>query len=247
MTQKIIATIEARMTSTRLPGKVLLEVLEQPLLLHMIKRIKRSQFIDEIVVACTDNYEDDPIQELCELNEISFFRGSENNVLQRVLEAAQSLNGDIIVELTGDCPLIDVEILDQAIQIYLHNRVDYVSNGHIRSYPDGMDVQVFSTSSLENSSKLTSHPDDLEHVSLFMRNNPKLFSKINIISPPETFYPELGLTLDTIEDFQLIKEIILHFQNKNIPSCREIIEFLNAQPELVTINSHIKRKDYSLE
>ena len=158
--------------------------------------------------------------------------------------AGQSVNADIIVEITGDCPIIDPEIIEQTIQVYRHNSVDYVSNNNVRSYPDGMDVQVFALAQLEKSAKMTNDPLDHEHVTLHIRKNPKIFSRINLFSTPELYNPDLGLTLDEREDYILLKKIIEHFHEINNPffSCLDVIRFLRNNQKLVGINNHITRK-----
>src|ERR1700740_2639396 len=138
----VVASIEARMTSTRLPGKVLLPCLERPMLELMIERVRRSRYIDTIVIATTVNQTDDPIVNLAKQLGVRYFRGSEFDVVGRVASAMEEAQADIIVQLTSDFPLIDPEIVDQVIRIYTANQFDHVSNVIIRSYPDGLDVQV---------------------------------------------------------------------------------------------------------
>jgi spore coat polysaccharide biosynthesis protein SpsF len=240
---KIVATIEARMTSSRLPGKVMLKVLNKPILSYLVERLKTIKCIDEIILATTTNKTDDVLEIFAKEYNISCFRGSENNVLDRVINAGKKANADIIVEITGDCPIIDPSIVDQTIKIFINNNVHYVSNNHIRSYPDGMDVQVFKLQTLINSSKLTNDELDQEHVTLFIRNHPELFSKINLIAPFDLHWPELGITLDEESDFELLKKIIENFENKNKNfSCHDIIEFLISNPSLLELNKTVLRK-----
>ena len=159
------------MTSTRLPGKVLLKIGEKPALEYMINRIKQSNLIDEIVVATTTNDSDLPIIDLCAKIGCKHFRGSEEDVLLRVLDAAKSVSADIIVELTGDCPFIDPEIIDNVISLYFSGDYDYASNIVERTFPDGFDTQVFSVRSLEEVSRMTKDPIDRVHVSCYFYNN----------------------------------------------------------------------------
>ena len=164
---KIVATIEARMTSSRLPGKVLMPIMGKPMLAYLIERLKRSR-VDEIVVATTDRPTDDLIEQLATNLGVGCFRGSEEDVLGRVLLAAKSVGADVIVEITGDCPLIDPDIVDQVLDVYLSQQVDYASNTLKRTYPRGLDVQVFSTNLLDEVNILTSDPIDHENVSLYI-------------------------------------------------------------------------------
>ena len=193
---KIIATIEARMSSSRLPGKVLMEAAGTPMLYHLLKRLSKAQFIDDFIIATTDNPKDDQIINFANSHNFKFFRGSEDDVMSRVIGAAEFMNAELVVEITGDCPLIDPSIVDQVISTFLNNDVEYVSNVDVRSFPDGMDVQVFSLKTLKKSASLTKDEKDREHVTLHIRKNPEIFSRINFVSPPELFWPELGLTLD---------------------------------------------------
>jgi spore coat polysaccharide biosynthesis protein SpsF len=240
---KIVSTIEARMTSKRLPGKVLFEAAGKPMLLHLINRLKVVSSIDEIVLATTTNSSDDILEEFARYHGVSCFRGSEDNVLSRVINAAESVGADVVVEITGDCPIIDPEIVEQIIRIYSANNCDYVGNHIVRSYPDGMDTQVFSLSTLKDAASRTNDSLDQEHVALFLRSHPELYSHLHVVAPPEVHWPELGLTLDELKDFQLLKVIIEHFSSINeLFSCREIIEFLRKNPDLVEINKSVQRK-----
>jgi spore coat polysaccharide biosynthesis protein SpsF len=241
---KILAIVTARMTSTRLPGKVLLKVKGKPLLQFLIERLKAVKIINQIVIAATTNKTDDVLERFATKMRVKCFRGSEDDVMGRVLSAAERFQADIIVDVTGDCPIIDCDLVDQAIQVYLHNKkVDYVNNNNIRSYPDGMDVQVFSYKILKKSYKMTTKSLEKEHITLHIRNNPKIFNTINIIAPKYLNWPELGLTLDEKADYNFLKKIIEHFYNKNpLFTCYDIINFLKSNKNLVKINSYVLRK-----
>jgi spore coat polysaccharide biosynthesis protein SpsF len=240
---KIVATIEARMSSTRLPGKVMMPVLGKPILHYLVERLKSVPSIDEIVLATTINKTDDRLIEFAISENISYFRGSEDDVMLRVVEAADSVSADIVVEITGDCPIIDPQIVEQTVLMYKANNADYVSNGHIRSFPDGMDTQVFALDVLKKSLSMTNELLDHEHVTLHIRNNPQLFTKINFVAPPELDWPELGLTLDEQHDYNLLKIIIEHFSQENILfSCLDVVQFLKSRPNLVEINNNVHRK-----
>lgn len=235
------ASIEARMTSSRLPGKVLMSLNNKPSLQLMIERVSKSQLIDNIIIATTINITDDPIVELCEKLKIKYHRGSEEDVLQRVLDAHKKYNSDIIVELTGDCPLIDPKIIDKCINYYLNNKYDYISNCLERSYPMGMEVEIFSLKLLDKISKLTTRAEDREHVSTYFYKSGK-FNISNISAEPEFVWPDLGLTLDTIEDYKLINCIVVYFKD-SLFSLNEIIVFLKNNRELLNYNKNIERKN----
>lgn len=242
--EKIVATIEARMTSSRLPGKVLLKAGGITMTEHLVRRLKVVNSIDQIVLATTNNDDDLPLIKLAKKLNIAYFRGSEENVMQRVIEAGDSVNATVIVEITGDCPIIDPEIVEQTIKMFKAHNADYVSNNMLRSYPDGMDTQVFKLDTLKKSASMTNDPLDQEHVTLHIRKNPEIFSHVHLVAPPEIHWPELGLTLDEENDYKLIKKIIEHFFRLKRPlfSCTDIVRLLRKHPDYVEINKGVIRK-----
>ncbi len=240
---KIVATIEARMSSSRLPGKVLLPVLGETMLSFLLHRLKSVPSLDGIILATTVNAADDVLEQFAEKQNILCYRGSEEDVMLRVVQAGKKAGADLIVEITGDCPIIDPEIVEQTIRIFQKNNCAYASNAHHRSYPDGMDVQVFLLNTLEKSMGMTNSPLDREHVTLHIRNHPEIFPAVHLISPPELDRPSLGLTLDEPRDYELLKKIIEHFGSKNrLFSCRETLELLKQNPDWIEINKHVLRK-----
>jgi spore coat polysaccharide biosynthesis protein SpsF len=240
---KIVATIEARMSSSRLPGKVLLPAAGIPMLEHLVRRLSAVQSIDQIVLATTVNAADEPLVELAERLRIAAFRGAEDDVMQRVIDAAASVNADVVVEITGDCPIIDPEIVEQTIRMFKVHQADYVSNSLVRGYPDGMDTQVFRLETLKRSAAMTNAPLDREHVTLHICNHPELFTHVHLVAPPEMHWPDLGLTLDERSDYELLKRIIEHFEADNpLFSCLDVVRFLRQFPEFVEINKNVVRK-----
>ena len=163
--------------------------------------------------------------------------------MKRVIDASKKFKIDNIVQITGDCPLIDPEIVSQTLNTFEKNNFDFVSNSIYRSYPDGMDVCIFSSKNLSKSYKLTSSKFDHEHVSLFMKRKKKLFSQCNLVASENLNYPNLGLTLDEKKDYELIKIIFSKFwkKRKNF-SCKEIINFLKLNRQYASINKSVKRK-----
>lgn len=240
---KIVATIEARMTSSRLPGKVLLPVLGRPLLQYLVARLRAVPSLNGIVLATTANSTDDVLVAFAEREGIGCFRGSEDDVMARVIGAGESAHAGIIVELTGDCPIIDPQIIEQTIRMYQVHTAAYVSNAHIRSYPDGMDTQVFSLESLKRSASMTNAPSDREHVSLHMRNHPEIFPHVHLVAPPEMHWPELGLTLDELADYKLIGRLIEHFGEENpLFGCLDVVRLLRTKPHWLRLNQDVRRK-----
>lgn len=240
---KTSAIIEARMTSTRLPGKVLRQACGRTFLDLMIDRLEMMHSIDSVIVATTTNREDDEIVDVATARKIDVFRGSENDVLDRVLKAAQQYNVDVIVETTADCPLIDPKESDLVVEKFRNESVDYCSNILKRSYPRGMDTQVFTTNTLADVASRTNHPTDHEHPSIYIYSHPELYSLANIEAPNHLFDPDLRLTVDTPEDFELIRNIFEHFlPNGNEFFLSDILNFLNANPHLKELNSHVEQK-----
>ena len=241
--KRIVATIEARMTSSRFPGKVLMEACGKPMLQHMIERLQRVPSLDGIVVATTGNDADVPIVNLAQRMGVGFFQGSEYDVLLRVLHSARAYDIDVIVEMTGDCPLIDPVLVEDCIRGYEVAGVDYVSNVLERTYPRGMDTQVFATEVLADVADRTDDLEDHEHVSIFIYSHPEIYSLKNMPGPPELTNPGLGLTLDTPEDLELIRRIfeVLYPDNPNF-TLADILAVLKDSPALTELNAHVRRK-----
>jgi len=240
---RIVSTIEARMTSSRLPGKVLLPAADRPMLFHLIRRLRAVPSIAEIVLATTTNATDDVLVDVARAERIRVFRGSEDDVMTRVIEAAESARADVVVEITGDCPIIDPEIAELVIRMYVANSAAYVSNNHLRTYPDGMDTQVFALETLKLSASMTDDRLDHEHVTLHIRNHPELFPPIYVVAPPDLHWPRLGLTLDEPADYELIRRLIEHFEPANpLFGCEDVIRLLKSRPEWVDINRSVARK-----
>lgn len=241
---RIVATIECRMTSSRLPGKVLMEAIDgKPMLEVMVERVKKADRIEEIILTTTVNKTDDPIADLAKKLGVGCFRGSEDDVLLRVLSAALEFKADIIVELTGDCPLIDPGLISQVINHYLQNDADYVSNCVPHTYPIGMDTQVFSRELLERANIEGITPEDREHVSWYFVRNPEKFRLFTVAAPTELRFPDIAVTLDENEDYELIRRILERlYHSDRYFSCRDIVALFKKEPELMKLNKHIKRR-----
>jgi spore coat polysaccharide biosynthesis protein SpsF len=240
---RVVATIEARMTSSRLPGKVLKEAVGKPMLELMVERLRLVSSLDDIVIATTINDTDNPIISMAERLGVKWHRGSEMDVTERLLGAAEQHEIDVIVETTGDCPLIDPDVVDECVRGYLKSDVDYVSNILERMYPIGMDTQVFSTEVLKDVSRRTSSPFDRENCSVFIYKNPDIYTLEHVPAPPELIDPKLRLTLDTAEDYQAIIRIFEALYDKNPAfSLADILTFLKANPEVRAINDHVPHR-----
>jgi spore coat polysaccharide biosynthesis protein SpsF len=181
----------------------------KPLLELMIERVRRSRYIDEVVVATTINANDDPIVDMCQQVGIVYFRGSEENVLERVVEAGRSQNATVSVLLTGDCPLIDPYVIDQCICAFLFSQphIDYVTNAEVRSYPHGLDVQVIAWETLAQTLPTTDPGPFQEHVGWYVRRHAEQYKRQDIIAPPGMSNPYFRITLDYAEDYNRIVAI----------------------------------------
>ncbi len=240
---KFAITIEARMRSSRLPGKVLKPIMGKPMLALMIERLQQSRTVDDVIIATTVNPSDDPIVELAQQLRVSFFRGSEEDVLARVLGAARDHQVDVIVETTGDCPLIDPGILDKVVADYRIGGADFVSNTLEYTSPVGTDVRVFSTEALAEIDRTSDDPADREHVSLHFWEHPQKYTLRNVSTdfPPEV--ADLRLTVDTPEDFELIRQVYEHLYPDNPHfTLSDILDLFQRMPELSEINHHIQQK-----
>jgi spore coat polysaccharide biosynthesis protein SpsF len=240
---RTIATIEARMASSRLPGKVLAEAEGRPMLALMVERLRFVPELDEIVIATTVNESDDVVAAFAKEVGVGVWRGSEEDVLSRVLDAARAHDAEVIVELTGDCPLIDPQVVSRVIRRYRESGADYVSNVLTRTYPIGMDTQVFAVDVLADVASRTDDAVDHEHVSLYIYRHPEIYTLENVRAPIEETRPELRLTLDTSEDLAVIRAIFagLRPQRADFPLA-DIIRFLDVKPEIAAINADVKHR-----
>ena len=231
------------MTSTRLPGKVLKEVLGKSLLEFQIERLKRVRLADEIVIATTINDTDQPIVDLCKKLDVRCFRGSEEDVLSRYYLAAVQYCAEVIVRITSDCPLIDPDIVNQVISLYLENNLscEYASNIGTRSYPRGMDTEVFSLKSLTEANSKALLPAEREHVTPYIRLHSEKFMPRNLRNKEDK--SQHRWTVDTTEDYELIKKIIeVLYLKKHEFTMQDCLDILAANPSWIKINQHIEQK-----
>lgn len=232
------------MTSTRLPGKVLLPAGGKPMLSHLVNRLRHVPSLNEIVLATTINDTDQVLVDFAKEEGIRCFRGSEEDVMSRVVGAGEFAQADVIVQITGDCPIIDPAIVEQTIRLFLHNDCDFAGNAEIPGYPIGMGTLVFKLSTLKTSFAMTIDKLDREHVTRHIRLNPQLFKGIKLPPPPDLDWPDLALTLDEQADYVLLKTIIEYFgDRKSLFSCNDVIILLRSiHPEWATINQEVRRK-----
>ena len=240
---KTVIIVQARMTSTRLPGKVLKCVMNKPLLEYQIEQLWQVSLADEIVIATTTNDSDIPIVELCQRLKVLYFRGSENDVLARYHEAALKNNADIIVRVTSDCPIIDPVVIDKVIGYFKDNSdvYDYVSNVQTRTYPRGMDCEVFTSSALDEAYHKAITLAEREHVTPYLYSYPERF-RIGSVSYSED-QSHHRWTVDTQEDFILIKNILENIYHiKPYFTLEECLKLMETHPEWIKINTHIEQR-----
>lgn len=239
---KTVIIVQARMTSTRLPGKVLKTVLDKPLLEYQIERLRRIKSADEIVIATTTNVTDQPIVDFCNRLSLPFFRGSEEDVLARYHGTAKKYNADIVVRITSDCPVIDPAVCEEEITFFLENQsqYDYV---RLEQYPRGLDAEVFSFKVLEECFREATDKPDREHVTPFIYRHPERYRIKHIICDEDYSYHRW--TVDTPEDFELVKRIIEElYPVKKKFDFVDILDVLGKNPEWFYINSGIQQKNY---
>ncbi len=233
--------IQARMTSTRLPGKIMLPVAGKSLLEHQIGRVLKSKKISNIIIATTINSTDDVVVKLCENLNVNYFRGSENDVLGRYYYAAEKYKASNVIRITSDCPLYSPLILDEMLEKYENSDVDYLSNTLTRTYPRGLDTEIFTFKTLEKCFNESTEQIFREHVTSYIYKNPSIFKMKNYSGDVDNSY--LRWTVDTAEDFELIKKIYDYFLplNPNF-DYEDIMQAYQIYPEWKKINSHIEQK-----
>jgi len=243
MRKRVVAIVQARMRSTRLPGKVLMTVLGKSLLGYLIDRMRKARLIDDIVIATSVEPADDVIVKYCATHNVECFRGSEGDVLSRYFEAASVYHADFIVRVCSDSPLIDPLLIDELVEEYLTNfpKYDYLSNTLEQSYPLGMNVEMFSFESLEQANANGSQFYEREHVTPYIYGHPEIY-KIG----RKHYQPNLSafrLTVDTPEDFEVIKAVIekLYPGNPDF-NLADIVALIEREPALFKLNSHIRQK-----
>ena len=237
---KIVTVIQARMGSTRLPGKVLLPLAGKPLILRIHERINLSRYAGEIVIAITNDESDNQLFKLCKQNYLNVFRGNSLDLLDRHYKAAKELNADVVIKIPSDCPLIDPEIIDKVILYYINNRekFDFVSNLHPPSYPDGNDVEIMSFSAMENAWINAKKDFEREHTTPYIWENPEKFRIGNVIWESGLDYSMTHrFTIDYKEDYEFIKKVYNElYEVNNKFGLKDIIALLEKKPEIKKIN-----------
>ncbi|MCU0327409.1 MAG: glycosyltransferase family protein [Chitinophagales bacterium] len=238
---KIVTVVQARVGSTRLPNKVMKTILSKTILELMVERLLQAKHIGQIVIATSEHAENDIIEDLFRNNDkIVVFRGSELDLLDRHYQAAKALQADIVAKIPSDCPLIDPKIIDDVYGYFLSHSVDFVSNLHPATYPDGNDVEIFRFSALEKAHLEAQKPLEREHTTPYFWENPDKFSLANFTWPKGYDYSmSHRFTIDYLEDFEFIKAVFeaLYPSNPRF-SLEDILDLLEKKPEIYQINAH---------
>lgn len=236
---KVVAVIQARMGSSRLPGKSMADIEGHPMLWHVVRRAQRATLLNEVVVATSELPGDDAIADFCSREGIQCFRGSENDVLDRYYQAARARSADVVVRITGDCPLIDPGVIDKVVESFLTADYDYVSNTLVRTYPDGLDTEVFSFQALEEAWKQATRPSDREHVTPYLHS--QKFRTGGVENDETRSHKKLRWTVDEVADLEFVREVYagLRRKQKTDFGMREILAYLDENTELQSFNASI--------
>jgi spore coat polysaccharide biosynthesis protein SpsF len=237
---KTVAIIQARMGSTRLPGKVLKDLGGQTVLARVIARLRRARLIDELLVATTHSPADDALVTECGNCSVALYRGDENDVLDRYYQAAKMARADVVVRITSDCPLIDPEITGKTIAAFMKVLPDYASNALVRTYPRGLDTEVMSIEALSRAWQQARNPHEREHVTPYIYQHPEKFKILSVTGDAD--YSRQRWTLDTAEDLELIRSIYARFPGDAVFSWRDVLQLVEREPELLKINAAVMQK-----
>ncbi len=238
---RTIAIIQTRIGSTRLRSKVLENLAGEPMVARVINRTSEAKALDDTIVATTTEPADDIIVNLCKERSWPFFRGSEDDVLDRYYRAALAFKADVIVRITSDCPLIDSEIVDLVISEFstYYPEVAYVSNTLVRTFPRGLDVEVMSFQALRKAWQEDDNPAWREHVTPYIYRNPEKFKIRNVVNDID--YSFMRWTVDTIEDLTFVRKIYEHFQDESF-KWKDVIQLLELHPDWTEINRYVQQK-----
>jgi spore coat polysaccharide biosynthesis protein SpsF (cytidylyltransferase family) len=239
---KTLGLLQARFSSLRLPGKVLMPILGQPMLFRQIERLKRCSGLDKLIVATSTDQTDDALERACEHRGVDCFRGSLDDVLGRFVQAATHYRPENVVRLTGDCPLADPALIDEVINYFYEGNYDYVSNCNPPTFPDGLDVEVIKFSCLETAHREAVLPSHREHVTPFIRSNPERFRLGNYAC--DTDLSHLRWTVDELEDFELVRSIYVKlYPGKSNFSTEDVLDLIEKHPDLQSNNSKFERNE----
>ena len=238
----MLAIIQARFSSTRLPGKVMKPLVGRPMIERQVERVCRAKSVQRVILATSDRASDDVLARLCEDMDVGCFRGSLEDVLDRYYRAVLQFGAESVVRLTGDCPLVDPDVIDRAVDVYMQQRADYVSNTIVPTYPDGLDVEVLSVRALECAWREAALPSEREHVTPFIYKHPDRFRLAELRGNPNL--STLRWTVDAPEDFEFVRRVYeaLYPANPEF-RLRDILALLEREPSLQELNAGHRRNE----
>lgn len=236
---KVVAIVQARMGSTRLPGKVLADICGQPMLSRVLQRTRAAQTLDEIVVATSVETPDDVIAAFCREEGYACFRGSEMDVLDRYYHAAREYHADAVVRITSDCPLIDPGVADKTVYAFLEHGPDYASNSLDRTFPRGLDTEVIARAALERAWREARETYQRVHVTPYIYQNPGEFKILPVRGAKDC--SGYRWTVDTMQDLEFVRAVYSRMEGGMFP-LSEVLELLEREPELAEINRSVKQK-----
>jgi spore coat polysaccharide biosynthesis protein SpsF len=237
---KVVAIIQARMGSTRLPGKVLKDLCGETVLARVVSRTRHAMLLNEVVVATSVQAADDAVVQECGRLSVACFRGNEVDVLDRYFHAAEKFSADAVVRITSDCPLIDPEVSDKTIQVFLDRYPDYASNVLERTYPRGLDIEIMTFAALASAWRDARDPYQREHVTPFLYQHPERFRLVSVTGDRD--YSHYRWTLDTMEDLEFLRAVYERCAEALGPTWQDVLRILEEAPNLVAINEHVKQK-----
>ncbi len=229
------------MGSTRLPGKVLLDLGGRSMLARVVRRAQRAKLISEVTVACSTELADEEIVKECDALGVRVYRGSDNDVLDRYHGAAEEFDANAVVRITSDCPVIEPEVSDKVVAKFIESGADYVSNTVDRSYPRGLDTEIVKRACLDRAWAEATERYQRVHVTPYFYQNPAIFQVVQVRG--EHDLSEMRWTVDTPEDYEFLSAIYRQFGGKDDFSWREVLKLLETNPELREINQHIRQKE----
>ena len=238
--EKTVTIVQARTGSSRLPNKVLMPVCSRPILWHIVNRLKVAKNVDSIVVATTDKSNDDAVEKFCKNQGVDYFRGQDDDVLDRFYQSAKKFSAGVVVRITGDCPLVDPGIVDEVVSLRAKSEADYAGNINPPTFPDGLDVEVFTFRALEEAWKHARYKYQREHVTSYITENRERFKTANLSNKDDL--SGWRLTLDEPEDLEVVRIIYENLYNqKGIFGLQEIINFISKNPNILEINTGFTR------
>ena len=239
---KTVAIVQARVGSTRLPGKVLLDLVGRTVLDRVVQRVRQFTMIDDVIVATSSERADNPIIDECDRIGVASFRGSESDVLDRFVGAVRETDADVCVRLTADCPLLDPGVSDNIISLFLlADDADYASNKIPQSFPRGLDTEVFTRDALERAAREAREPYERVHVTPYIYRHPEIFSLLSVTSDVDR--SDWRWTIDTPEDIEFVREIYRRLDSRGDFGWQDVVALLENEPSLMWINSHVLQKE----